>query len=58
MGQGHYDRALGGGLRENARLVGIGWDFQMLETPVSADPWDQRLDAFASPAGLKEFGPR
>ena len=57
MGQGHYDRALAG-LRANARLVGIGWDYQLLDVPISADPWDQRLDAFASPAGLREFGPR
>ncbi|UUR09086.1 5-formyltetrahydrofolate cyclo-ligase [Sphingomonas glaciei] len=54
MGQGHYDRALEG-LRNNARLVGIGWDFQLLDEPVGADPWDQRLDAFASPAGITEF---
>lgn len=54
MGQGHYDRALEG-LRASARLVGIGWDFQLLEVAIPADPWDQRLDAFASPAGLKEF---
>nr|WP_314447186.1 5-formyltetrahydrofolate cyclo-ligase [uncultured Sphingomonas sp.] len=54
MGQGHYDRALDG-LRHSARLVGIGWDFQMLAEPINADPWDQRLNAFASPAGLREF---
>lgn len=54
MGQGHYDRALEG-LRPTARLIGIGWDFQLLEVAIPADPWDQRLDAFASPAGLKEF---
>ena len=54
MGQGHYDRALEG-LRANARLVGVGWDFQLIDTQITADPWDQRLDAFASPAGLKEF---
>jgi 5-formyltetrahydrofolate cyclo-ligase len=53
MGQGHYDRALEG-LRATARLVGIGWDFQLLDIAFHADPWDQRLDAFASPAGLKE----
>ena len=54
MGQGHYDRALDG-LRATARLIGIGWDFQLLEVAIPADPWDQPLDAFASPAGLKEF---
>jgi 5-formyltetrahydrofolate cyclo-ligase len=54
MGQGHYDRALEG-LRDTARLVGIGWDFQLLDGAIGADPWDQRLDAFASPAGITEF---
>jgi 5-formyltetrahydrofolate cyclo-ligase len=54
MGQGHYDRALEG-LRAKARLVGIGWDFQLLDQSIPADPWDQRLHAFASPAGFKEF---
>jgi 5-formyltetrahydrofolate cyclo-ligase len=54
MGQGHYDRVLAG-LRQNARLVGIGWEFQLLTETIEADAWDQRLDAFASPAGLKEF---
>lgn len=54
MGQGHYDRALEG-LRAKARLVGIGWDFQLLDVRITADPWDQKLDAFASPAGIREF---
>jgi 5-formyltetrahydrofolate cyclo-ligase len=54
MGQGHYDRALEG-LRQHCRLVGIGWDFQLLEIAIRADPWDQKLDAFASPAGVREF---
>lgn len=56
MGQGHYDRALEA-LRPTARLIGIGWEFQVLDRAVAADPWDQRLDAFASPAGVKEFDP-
>lgn len=54
MGQGHYDRALAL-LRQNARLVGIGWDFQLLEGALVPDPWDQPLDTFVSPAGLTEF---
>ena len=54
MGQGHYDRALDG-LRPGATLVGIGWDFQLLDELLAPDPWDQPLDAFASPAGLTEF---
>ncbi|GLR48646.1 5-formyltetrahydrofolate cyclo-ligase [Sphingomonas astaxanthinifaciens] len=54
MGQGHYDRALEA-LRGSARIVGIGWDFQLLDSTIAADPWDQPLDAFASPSGLLEF---
>ena len=54
MGQGHYDRALEG-LREGARIIGIGWEFQLLDIPLAPEPWDQPLDAFASPSGLTEF---
>jgi len=54
MGQGHYDRALAG-LRGSARLVGVGWDFQLLDEPMAADPWDQPLNAFLSPSQLIEF---
>jgi 5-formyltetrahydrofolate cyclo-ligase len=54
MGQGHYDRALAA-LRPNARLVGLGWEEQLLQQSFEADSWDQPLDAFASPAGLTEF---
>lgn len=54
MGQGHYDRALAG-LRNSARVVGVGWDFQLLDQSFAAEDWDQPLDAFASPAGLTEF---
>jgi 5-formyltetrahydrofolate cyclo-ligase len=54
MGQGHYDRALAA-LRPKARLVGLGWDFQLLDEALAPDSWDQPLDAFASPAGLVEF---
>jgi 5-formyltetrahydrofolate cyclo-ligase len=54
MGQGHYDRALAP-LRQNARLVGLGWTFQLLPELLVPDSWDQTLDAFVSPAGLTEF---
>lgn len=57
MGQGHYDRALEG-LRATARLVGIGWAFQLTDMSIDADPWDQKLDAFASPNGILEFEPK
>lgn len=54
MGQGHYDRALAA-LGNGAKLIGVGWGFQLLDLAFPADSWDQPLDAFASPAGLTEF---
>ena len=57
MGKGHYDRALPGLRSAGATLVGVGWEFQLLEEPLDPDPWDVPLDAFASPGGLKEFRP-
>jgi 5-formyltetrahydrofolate cyclo-ligase len=55
MGQGHYDRALPGLRAAGARLVGIGWPFQLLDEPLTPDPWDVPLDGFASPDGYLEF---
>jgi 5-formyltetrahydrofolate cyclo-ligase len=49
-GKGHYDRALAH-LREGGtvRTIGIAWEPQLLETVISADPWDVPLDAVATP---------
>ena len=49
-GKGHYDRALAH-LRESGPVftIGIGWEDQILDTPIPADPWDIRLDAVATP---------
>ena len=55
QGGGHYDRALPALRAMGARIVGIGWDMQLVDTPIVADHWDIPLDAFASPAGLMEF---
>jgi 5-formyltetrahydrofolate cyclo-ligase len=55
MGKGHYDRALPGLRDAGAMLVGVGWEFQLLGEPLTPDPWDVPLHAFASPAGLREF---
>ena len=55
MGKGHYDRTLPGLRAAGARLVGIGWPFQLVEQPFAPDPWDIPLDGFASPDGLREF---
>ncbi|MEO6224293.1 MAG: 5-formyltetrahydrofolate cyclo-ligase [Sphingomicrobium sp.] len=54
-GKGHYDRALARLRKKGARLIGVGWPSQLLETTIPADEWDVPLDAFASPAGLTLF---
>jgi 5-formyltetrahydrofolate cyclo-ligase len=50
-GKGHYDRALahlrGGGL--TVRTIGIAWDMQVTDEALAPDPWDQPLDAIATP---------
>jgi 5-formyltetrahydrofolate cyclo-ligase len=50
-GKGHYDRALahlraGGGA---VMTIGLGWESQILDDPIPADPWDVPLDAIATP---------
>ncbi|HEV2079903.1 MAG TPA: 5-formyltetrahydrofolate cyclo-ligase [Allosphingosinicella sp.] len=51
-GKGHYDRALAhlreGGLE--VRTIGIAWELQIVDQPIPPDPWDQPLDAIATPA--------
>lgn len=49
-GKGHYDRALAH-LREGGQVftIGIGWENQILDEPIPADPWDVPLDALATP---------
>ncbi len=50
-GKGHYDRAIAQLRAGNPRLVTIGlaWDMQILSDPIPADPWDEPLDAIATP---------
>jgi 5-formyltetrahydrofolate cyclo-ligase len=49
-GKGHYDRALSH-LRQGNPIVtiGLGWESQIVEGPIPADPWDMKLDAIATP---------
>ena len=50
-GKGHYDRALAH-LRAGGRpvfTIGIGWEDQLIDETIPADPWDMRLDAVATP---------
>jgi 5-formyltetrahydrofolate cyclo-ligase len=54
-GKGHYDRVLARMKRSGVRLVGVGWQMQRLDDRIPADPWDVRLDAFASPQGVEWF---
>jgi 5-formyltetrahydrofolate cyclo-ligase len=50
-GKGHYDRALShlrdGGLP--VTTIGLAWEMQISEEALAADPWDQPLDAIATP---------
>jgi 5-formyltetrahydrofolate cyclo-ligase len=50
-GKGHYDRALAhlrdGGLP--VRAIGLAWESQISEEPLQPEPWDQPLDAIATP---------
>ena len=55
QGGGHYDRALPALRATGARIVGVGWAMQMLDTLLPVEPWDQSLDAFVSPQGIVEF---
>jgi 5-formyltetrahydrofolate cyclo-ligase len=49
-GKGHYDRALAH-LHEGGAVftIGLGWEPQILDDPIPADPWDVPLDAIATP---------
>lgn len=49
-GKGHYDRALAH-LRDGGGVftIGLGWEPQILDEPIPADPWDIPLDAIATP---------
>jgi 5-formyltetrahydrofolate cyclo-ligase len=50
-GKGHYDRALShlrdGGLP--VTTIGLAWEMQISDAALEADPWDQPLDAIATP---------
>ncbi|MEA3032916.1 MAG: 5-formyltetrahydrofolate cyclo-ligase [Sphingomonadales bacterium] len=49
-GKGHYDQALSH-LREGGSVfaIGLGWEPQILDEAIPADPWDVPLDAIATP---------
>jgi 5-formyltetrahydrofolate cyclo-ligase len=50
-GKGHYDRALSH-LRDGGHpvfTIGIAWETQIVDEPLEPDPWDQPLDAIATP---------
>ena len=53
QGKGHYDRVAGDLRGHGALLIGLGWDLQMLDSTIPADPWDVPLDGFASPSRLE-----
>jgi 5-formyltetrahydrofolate cyclo-ligase len=52
QGGGHYDRTLAA-LRATQPTIAIGlaWDVQLVDA-VAAEPWDQPLDAIATPSAF------
>jgi 5-formyltetrahydrofolate cyclo-ligase len=54
-GGGFYDRTLAT-LRAKRRVlaVGVAWEMQRIGA-LPADPWDERLDALATPSGWVDF---
>ena len=55
QGKGHYDRVVEDLRSRGALLVGLGWDVQLIDGTIPADPWDVPLDGFASPSRLTMF---
>ncbi|WP_246149909.1 5-formyltetrahydrofolate cyclo-ligase [Arenimonas fontis] len=58
MGAGYYDRAFAFRLERSAPplLIGVGYDWQALEEPLEAEPWDVPLDAVCTQRGFRRFG--
>ncbi|MGQ5701251.1 5-formyltetrahydrofolate cyclo-ligase [Sandaracinobacteroides sp. A072] len=56
QGGGHYDRTLAS-LRSSGPLLAIGlaWDVQIVPA-IEAEPWDQPLDAIATPSDFHHAG--
>ena len=54
MGKGYYDRYLGS-LQDNAVLVGVGWDFQLVNEVLMRQSHDVSMDYFISPSNLLKF---
>lgn len=57
QGGGFYDRTLAV-LRASGPVlaIGLGWDIQLLDH-IQAEPWDQPLDAIATPSAFHLAGP-
>lgn len=54
-GGGFYDRTLAAlRARRHVLAVGVAWEIQRVAT-LPADPWDERLDALATPSGWTDF---
>ena len=54
MGGGFYDRTLARAAKKPYRL-GLAHDFQLLQTPLPRQAWDQPLDALLTPQHLLKF---
>ena len=54
MGGGFYDRTLANAPKKPFRL-GLAHHFQFIPTPFTRQPWDQALDALATPQMFLRF---
>jgi len=55
QGGGHYDRVLPALRKNGALAIGVGWTMQLLDFDIRPDSWDEPLDGFASPDGVRMF---
>lgn len=55
QGAGHYDRVLPSLVASGALFIGVGWPFQLVDTPLPKEEHDVLLHGFASPDGLEMF---
>ena len=54
MGKGYYDRYLGS-LHDDVKLIGVGWDFQLVDKILPRQLHDIPMDYFISPSCFMKF---
>jgi len=51
FGQGYYDRLLASPAFANTLLIGLAYDFQIVDS-LPRDPWDKPVDIVVTPSGI------